>query len=138
VAGENYVAIVFVASWLVCANGLAAEPWELPSQKYPIVTPSMQPAIIELDAKLDYQPLASVAIVGVDEISARWLELNNEYLLSIGCVGLVVNAVSKEQVEVLKTYTAIPLFPLSVTEHFMEFGGFYPLLIDRSVGRVRQ
>jgi len=110
----------------------------LPEIKYPVVTSSMQPAIIELNYDLDYSPVASVAIVGVDEISAKWLQLNNDYLLSIGSVGLVVNAPSAEQVDVLRTYTEMPLFALPVSEYFMRFGGYYPLLVDHSEGRVRQ
>ena len=81
--------------------------------------------------------LRSVAIVGADEISAHWLKLNNDYLLSIGAIGLVVNVESHEQLEILRLYTDIPLIGGPGFDA-PEFGVVYPFVIDKTAGRVRQ
>jgi len=108
-----------------------------PTQQYPIVNDKMVAAVGEIDIKLDYTVLRSVAIVGADEISAHWLQLNNDYLVSIDAIGLVINVESEEQLEVLRLYTDIPLIG-GPGFGAPAFGQVYPIVIDKTAGRVRQ
>jgi len=106
---RSFIALmVTVFCSTVYAGKYPGDYFSPPTQQYPIVTENMVAAVGEIDMKLEYPVLRSVAVVGGDEISAHWLRLNNDYLVSIGAIGLVVNVESE------------------------------PFVIDKSAGRVRQ
>ncbi len=109
-----------------------------PVLEYPVVTESMVSGVGEIDRKLAYKPLRSVAVIGADELSARWLRLNNTYLVSLRAVGLVVNVESVEQLGLLQQYTGILLIASPGYDFAEHFGPVYPFVIDASAGRVRQ
>ena len=115
-----------------------ANPWTLPTQSFPIITSAMSPMIVTINRTLSYPLAASVAIVGVDALSASWLKLNNAYLLKVNAIGLVVNVPSIAQLQVLGTYTDIPLIPMQGNALRDQFGQYYPLLVDQLTQRVRQ
>ncbi|OED39714.1 hypothetical protein AB833_13920 [Chromatiales bacterium (ex Bugula neritina AB1)] len=105
---------------------------------FPVETPGMQAAIGVIDRKLDYAPLRSIAIIGADEISRQWLTINEDYLRSLGAIGIVVNVESFEQLEILRQYSSIPLMALPGAWAVDHYGPVYPILIDARAGRVRQ
>lgn len=131
-----YLAIVLFFSSAVFAYD--KDFFKIQVLEYPVVTNSMVSAIGNIDIKLDYKPLRSLAIVGADELSAQWLRLNNDYLMSIGAVGLVINVESAEQLKILQQYTDIPLVASPGYDFADHFGSVYPLIIDATAGRVRQ
>ena len=119
-------------------SGSEPRAWELPGASFPVVTEQMQPGIGDLTQKLNYNFRQSIAVVGADEVSAQWLNMNNEYLKELNCVGIVVNVESQEQLEALRSYTDIPLFAMSGESLIKYFGNVYPYVVDSSVGMVRQ
>jgi len=131
----------FVVALAVCCGVAYAEgatSWALPNHGYPVVTKEMRPGIGDIRIKLSYDVIKSVAVVGADNISARWLKINNEYLKSIDTVGIVVNVKTEAEMDILRRYTDIPLLAMpghSLIEHF---GTVYPFVVDKSIGVVRQ
>lgn len=120
------------------SSGAGDNPFTEPALRYPVVSDSLSAALMEIDYALEYQPLQSLAIVGADELSARWLSINNDYLVDIAAIGLVVNVESAEQLGVLQRYTQMPLVASPSYDFARLFGAYYPLLIDGTVARVRQ
>jgi len=108
-----------------------------PQLQYPVVNNSMVAAVGEVDIKLEYPVLQSIAIVGADEISAHWLRLNNDYLVSIDAIGVVIQVESEEQLKTLQLYTDIPLIS-APGFGAPEFGEVYPIVVDKTAGRIRQ
>jgi len=119
------------------ANPKSKEFFTVPELQYPIINTSMVAAVGVVDIELEFPILRSVAIVGADEISAHWLRLNNDYLMDLDAIGLVINVESKEQLDVLQMYTDIPLFGAPGFA-VPSFGEVYPIVVDKTAGRVRQ
>lgn len=132
----------FIATGLLALSaGVFAyddEFFSAPELSYPVVTESMVAAIGEIDIVLSYKPFRSIAIVGADEISAHWLQMNNDYLVSINALGLVINVESPKQLDILRRYTDIPLVASPAYDLADRFGRVYPILIDATAARVRQ
>ncbi len=131
----TYLALIIFSG---SVYGYDKDFFKIQTLEYPVVTDSMMSAVGNIDRKLDYKPLRSLAIVGADELSARWLRLNNEYLVGIGAVGLVINVESAEQLKILQQYTDVPLMASPGYDFAVHFGTVYPLVIDATAGRVRQ
>ena len=130
---------LWLSLWCCQLNaGGAYEGFSAPEIRYPVETPGMQAAIGEIDRPLEFTPLRSIAIVGADDISARWLTINQDYLKSLGAIGIVVNVESVEQLQILKKHASIPLIALPGDWAVVHYGPVYPILIDARAGRLRQ
>ncbi|OED38016.1 hypothetical protein AB833_21475 [Chromatiales bacterium (ex Bugula neritina AB1)] len=127
--------------WLWCVPLLAGGAYQgfsAPQITFPVETPGMQAAIGVIDRELAHPPLRSIAILGADDISVQWLKINRGYLKSLGAIGIVVNVESFEQLEILRSYSSIPLIALSGAWAIEHYGVVYPVLIDARAGRLRQ
>lgn len=131
--------IIILLCWSVNAHShhYSSDFFSPPTLQYPIVNTTMVAAVGEVDINLEYPVLRSVAVVGADEISAHWLRINNDYLVQIGAIGLVINVESEEQLTILSAYSDIPLIG-APGFYAPEFGNVYPIVVDKSAGRVRQ
>ena len=131
--------IIALFCWSVNAHShhYPSDFFSPPTLQFPIVNTTMVAAVGEVDIKLEYPVLRSVAIVGADEISAHWLKINNDYLVGIDAIGLVINVESEEQLNVLSLYSDIPLIG-APGFYAPGFGNVYPIVVDKSAGRVRQ
>ncbi|MEM7258308.1 MAG: integrating conjugative element protein [Pseudomonadota bacterium] len=119
-------------------TGGVYQGFSAPEITFPIETPGMQAAIGVIDRQLEYTPLRSIAIIGADDISRQWLTINEDYLRSLGAIGIVVNVESYEQLDILRQYSSIPLMVLPGHWAVEHYGPVYPLLIDARAGRLRQ
>ena len=122
--------IIVATALLMYSSGYAAdEPvaWQLPQSGFPVVTDTMRPGVGSINRVLEYKTFRSIAVVGADEISARWLHINNDYLKSLNVIGIVVNVLNEAEMQALRTYTDIPLIAMPGESLREYFGDVYPL-----------
>jgi len=82
---------------------------------FPIITPSMQPGKVTVTPKALCYLQRPLFLVGTDQISRDWLAAKCKQLVSIGAVGLLVEAKDYQEVEaILNIAEGIRLVPASV------------------------
>lgn len=99
----------------------------------PITTPSMQPGKVTVTPKALRYLQRPLFLVGADQFSRDWLTEKREQLVSIGAVGLLVEAKDLQEVEVvLSIAEGLRLVPASAEDFATRLGlSHYPILLSK-------
>jgi integrating conjugative element protein (TIGR03765 family) len=110
---------------------------EFLTQLFPVHTPELTPGEVTASAVNLTLP-QPFFILGTDALSKHWLYQYRDRLIQISAVGLVVEASSLEDFQVLKaTAPALPLSPVRASELAKQLSlNHYPVLITAS--RIEQ
>lgn len=99
----------------------------------PITTPSMQPGKVTVTPKELRYLQRPLFFVGADQASRDWLAAKRKQLVSIGAVGLLVEAKDYQEIEaVLKIAEGLRLVPASAEGFATRLGlTHYPILLSK-------
>lgn len=105
-----------------------------PIPEFPIETPSMTPDIVDpLSISLPYLQVP-LFIIGNDLLSKQWLSNRKQQLISVGAVGMLIEATSLEEVNAIKRLgEGLQIYPASGRDIAAQLGlKHYPVLISRN------
>jgi integrating conjugative element protein (TIGR03765 family) len=111
-----------------------ADRGDQPIPEFPIETPSMTPDIVDpISISIPYLQVP-LFIIGSDTLSKQWLSSRKQELISAGAVGMLIEAISLEEVNAIKRLgKGLQIYPASGRDIAAQLGlKHYPVLISRN------